>query len=136
MKELIQKSDKAVASILTPAQVKRFRQINLQLQGLRSFFSPDFAKEMKATAEQMAQIKKIKEDADKEKKELQKGAGASLTANEARKKMADINKKTDDRILVLLTPEQKVKWKDLIGEPFKGEIGFGPPGASKPKDKK
>jgi Spy/CpxP family protein refolding chaperone len=135
MKELIQKSDQVVASILTRDQAKRFRQITLQLQGLRTFFSPEFAKEMKATPEQTAQIKKIKQDTDAEKRELQKGAAGSLTANEARKKMAEINKKADTRIEALLTPEQKTKWGSLIGKPFKGEIGFGPPGANKPGDK-
>jgi hypothetical protein len=133
MKELIQKSDQVVAGILTPRQAKRFRQINLQLQGLRSFFSPEFAREMNVTPDQITAVKKIKEDTNAEKRELQKGAAGSLTASEARKKMAEINKKADTRIEALLMPAQKAKWQELIGKPFKGEIGFGPPGAAKPK---
>ena len=32
------------------------------------------------------------------------------------------------KIKALLTDDQKAKWKTMTGEPFKGEIRFGPPG--------
>ena len=32
-----------------------------------------------------------------------------------------------EKLLAALTPEQQDRWKELIGEPFKGEIRFGPP---------
>jgi len=46
---------------------------------------------------------------------------------DTRKKMDDLRKSTGDKLVALLTPEQKTKWTAMQGEPFKGEIRVGPP---------
>ena len=40
----------------------------------------------------------------------------------AQQKLAEIRKTSDEKLLGVLTPEQQGKWKELTGEPFKGEI--------------
>ena len=47
--------------------------------------------------------------------------------DDTRKKMADLRKTSGDKLLALLSAEQKTKWTTLQGEPFKGEIRVGPP---------
>jgi len=39
-----------------------------------------------------------------------------------------LNNAATEKTLGLLTADQKTKWKEMTGEPFKGEIRFGPPG--------
>ena len=42
----------------------------------------------------------------------------------AMKKMQELNKTTFEKVTVLLTPDQKSEWKDLIGAPY--EVKFQP----------
>ena len=126
MKELREESDKAVADILKPEQAKRFKQIHLQQLGVMAFSDDPIVKDLKLTDEQKDKIKTIQEEARKEINELRQ-KGARLP--ELLKKGMDVNRKAADKVVALLTPEQKTKWKDLTGEPFKGEIRLGLPGA-------
>ena len=133
MQELIKEADKTVADILSPSQLKRFKQINLQTQGVRSLYSPALAKELGVTEEQRRKIKEIKDATDKEKMDLRQLG--QFVGKEARQKMKEINKRADEKIFQLLTADQKAKWKEMIGEPFKGEITFGPPGSASREEK-
>ena len=47
--------------------------------------------------------------------------------DDTRKKMDDVRKNSGEKLLAVLSPEQKAKWTELQGEPFKGEIRVGPP---------
>jgi hypothetical protein len=42
--------------------------------------------------------------------------------------MEALNKKNQEKVMKVLTEEQQATWKTLTGEPFKGELQFGPPG--------
>jgi hypothetical protein len=86
---------------------------------------PDIAKEMQLTDEQTRKVREIRDAAMKEMAKVFEGGADSR--EEARKKMTEINKANDEKLLKLLSDEQKAKWKDLVGEPFKGELkpGFG-----------
>ncbi len=119
--ELAKANEKALNEILKPEQIKRLKQISLQQQGSRAFATPEVADTLKLTDEQKDKIKTITEDAAKEMRDL-RGGGFN---EEARTKMAEIRKATNEKVLGVLTDEQKGKYKELTGEPFKGELRFG-----------
>jgi Spy/CpxP family protein refolding chaperone len=117
-------NDKAVAEILKPEQVKRLKQISLQRRGARAFGDAEVADALKLTDEQTDKIKAIQEDVGKELGDLRRGGDRE----EARKKAETLRKAAGEKAMNLLTAEQKTKWKELTGEPFKGEIRFPGPG--------
>ncbi len=124
--EFFKDAEKQVLAALKPEQAKRLRQIALQRQTMISAIErPDVAKEMKLTEEQTKTLRELREGAMKEMAKVREGGAESR--EEARKKMTEIAKATDEKLLKLLTDEQKAKWKELLGEPFKGDLkpGFG-----------
>jgi hypothetical protein len=48
--------------------------------------------------------------------------GGGGGGGEAREKLESLRKSSGEKIQALLTPEQQAKWKELVGEPFKGEL--------------
>jgi Spy/CpxP family protein refolding chaperone len=118
MEERAKESKKAVDEVLKPEQVKRLKQISLQQSGSRAYADPEVAEALKLTDDQKEKMKTIQEDSRKEMRDLFTG-GAN---EEARKKMETLRKAADEKVQGLLTAEQKTKLKELLGEPFKGEI--------------
>ena len=119
MEERAKETKKSVDEILKPEQVKRLKQISLQQSGSRAFSEPEVAEALKLSDEQKEKIKTIQEDAAKEMRGLFTPDGDRA---EARKKMEAARKATDEKVQGVLSAEQKSKFKDLAGEPFKGEI--------------
>jgi Spy/CpxP family protein refolding chaperone len=132
--EMAKENEKAIGEILKEDQLKRVKQISLQQQGLRALGNPEVAGALKLSDEQKDKVKAIQDEAGKEMRAL---FGAGLDRDEARKKMEEIRKATEEKLTGVLTDEQKTKWKELQGEPFKGEIrrpqfGGGGGGGSRP----
>jgi hypothetical protein len=125
IQELREESRKTVAGILSKDQAKRFKQISLQVQGLRAVGNPEVAKELKITDDQKEKVKELQQQAGQDIRKIFEDAAGDFAA--ARKKIDEYNKGFNEKVLKLLTDEQKTKWKELTGKPFKGEIRFGPP---------
>lgn len=123
MNELIKEANQTAVTILKPEQMKRLREIHLQLQGPQAFHSPGVVRELKITDEQKEKIQELQKEAHKEMTELRKPGG---DREKVLKRIEEISKANRDKILALLTVEQKAHWKQMTGEPFKGEIRFGP----------
>jgi Spy/CpxP family protein refolding chaperone len=119
--EMAKANEKAIGEILKPEQLKRVKQISLQRQGLRALGDPEVAEALKLTAEQKDKVKAVMDETGKEMRAL---FGAGLDRDEARKKMEEIRKASEEKLMTILTDEQKTKLKELQGEPFKGEIRF------------
>jgi Spy/CpxP family protein refolding chaperone len=120
MAEQAKETNKALADILKPEQLKRVKQIGWQQRGIGAIGSPEVAEALKLTSEQKDKIKSILEDASKARRELFTNRGGDR--EEARKKGEEIRKNTNEKLTGVLTAEQKTKWKEMLGEPFKGEI--------------
>jgi hypothetical protein len=120
--ELNRESEEFLAKILKPEQAKRLRQISLQVDGAQSFGKPDVAKELALTEEQKQKVKEIQGDLIKKIRAMLELRG---DREEAMKKRAEILNSANGKMMNLLTAEQKAKWKEMTGEPFKGEIRFG-----------
>ncbi|MGE3804147.1 MAG: hypothetical protein AB7K24_05695 [Gemmataceae bacterium] len=115
MKEMAEAQDKAIAGILKPEQVKRLDQIDMQRQGLQS---PKAIEALKITDDQQTKIREIQAESFKERRDIFKNGAQK--GEELQKKIAEHMEKTAEKMSGVLTPEQKAKWKDLTGEPFKG----------------
>lgn len=119
--ERAKSAEKEVGEILKPEQLQRLKQIALQRRDGLAFSDPEVATALKLTDEQKEKIKTIREESGKSFRDLAQGGNRE----EARKKMDEMRKAHDEKLMGLLTDEQKAKWKELTGEPFKGEIRFG-----------
>jgi len=124
MQEMAKENEKFVADNLKPDQAKRLQQIALQQQGGRALSDEKVAKELNLTDDQKGKIKDILEDTGNQVRELFQ----SGFSEETRTKVRELNNAATEKTLGLLTADQKTKWKEMTGEPFKGEIRFGPPG--------
>jgi type 1 glutamine amidotransferase len=130
LQALNQENDKALAGILTPEQAKRLKQIVYQQQGTSALATPDVAKALGFSDEQRKRIADISAETGRKARELvQPGAPPDQAT---RVKMEALRKAGSEQILAILTDDQRKAWKDLQGEPFKGQISFG--GSPRPAD--
>jgi len=125
MQELAEENRKAVSELLNPDQSKRLKEITLQQRGPAAFTDAEVAKALDLNEEQQTKIKSINEETATAMREL--FTPGQPPDDDTRKKMADLRKTSGDKLLALLSAEQKTKWTTLQGEPFKGEIRVGPP---------
>jgi Spy/CpxP family protein refolding chaperone len=120
---------KQIGTVLKEEQVKRLRQIDVQVAGPNAFTRKDVQDALKPTDEQKAKFREINAAAQKERQELRQeygiggrpGGGGGKGPDQA--KMAEYNKKsaaldaeTMTKISALLTDDQKKEWTGLIGE--------------------
>lgn len=120
IRELDKEDKQFLSETLTPGQRKRLSQITLQLTGLIELTRPEAARVLNLTEEQQQKFK-----------DLQKQHRRELIAvilpkgREGRhEKLAKLREDTRNKIRAILTDEQKAKVRELVGEPFKGEILF------------
>ncbi len=125
MQEMAEENRKAVAALLSPEQSKRLKEITYQQRGPAVFADAEVAKALDLSDEQQTKIKSINEETGAVMREL--FTPGQPPDDDTRKKMADLRKTSGDKLLALLSADQKTKWTALQGEPFKGEIRFGPP---------
>jgi RNA polymerase sigma factor (sigma-70 family) len=137
--ELVNKTDaetkKLLAEVLTPKQLSRLKQIDLQLEGIRALHNQEVALALKLTDDQKGKVKKLFED-------ISHAAMAHAlsvappdpsgvdqlneTVRETRNKalVEGWNKAFQEatgKIPSLLTPEQRRKWEAMTGAPFQLE---------------
>ena len=70
------------------------------------------------TEEQQQKIREAEESAMKERMALFQGRPGNPAV--LHKSMEQIDKKTSDKILAVLSSEQKAKWEQMKGKPVKG----------------
>jgi len=121
-----------LSKILEPEQLRRLDQISLQLRGTQAFSSPDVAARIGLTGSQIAAIKKIKEDAYRSLKNTYR---SPYQDRQSREKSRELFKRslrsTNDKLLSILSADQMAAWRNLVGEPFNGELRFHEHGRSR-----
>ncbi len=121
MQEMAREGERTAAKILHRDQMKRLKEISLQVRGAGAFSDPEVAKALDLTDEQK---EKIKTSLSEGRGQRPQGApGGDPQA--ARKRVEEMRKANLDKVMTVLTADQKTKWKEMTGEPFKGEIAFG-----------
>ncbi len=124
---------KAIGEVLNDKQMKRFRQIELQVRGPAAFTDQKVRTELKITDQQARDIDTVLEDSRKETAEVFKEAkGGNFKG--VGEKMEGIQKETREKVMGVLTADQRKAYKQMIGEEFKLELpkfGFGKKGKNK-----
>jgi hypothetical protein len=107
-----------VTDTLTKQQDHRLNQITLQLTGLFQLTRPEVARALDLTENQINEFTKLQQEVRPELRELlfgQEKEGRS-------EKLAKHRQETRTKIMALLTPEQRKKVREMVGEPFNGRI--------------
>ncbi len=128
--DLARANEAAVQAILTPGQWTRLKQIALQLQGPSAFREVNIATALKLTADQKERIRAIEAETFFGMPDRRRHGPIprdARTPRESRKAREQALKSASDKILQLLTAEQRRRWQELAGKPFEGEITFRPP---------
>ena len=119
-KDMTKENEKFLDDILSKDQKKRLNQILLQTAGLLWVTRPEIARELNLSSDQKKRAADLQQEARDEMEEL-----IHQTSDEQKDaKLRELRKTSRDRLMTLLTNEQKSKWKELAGEPFKGELSF------------
>ncbi|MDX1931442.1 MAG: hypothetical protein SFU56_02440 [Capsulimonadales bacterium] len=129
---------KMVEEVLTPEQTKRFRQLELQQQGPAAIlFNAEVATELKVTDEQKSKMQGVQQQSMQEMRDMMQGQDVRSMTQEERQtfmtKMQGMRKANEEKLLGVLTAEQKKQWTEMTGVPFKfpamqglgGRGGFG-----------
>jgi hypothetical protein len=125
---LVREDEAFLARHLTPDQRKRLEQISMHLAGLMWVTRPAIARELSLTDEQKQKARDYQKEAREKLMEVLKAENKE----ERKGKLAELHKASHDKLLSLLTDQQKAKWHELAGPPFKGEIVFEEPEQDKP----
>jgi hypothetical protein len=115
---LRKKNAKFLDDNLSEAQRKRLRQIAMQVSGLQQLARPQVVKALGLTKKQQRTFAEMRKEARKEVEEIlaaKKGEGRH-------KKLAKLREEINKKIGEVLTDEQKAKAREMVGEPFKGEL--------------
>ena len=125
MAEMNKDAYKEIGAVLKEDQVKRLKQIEVQVAGSRAFSLPHVKDALKITEEQEEKIRDVGRTSFKEIAELReeyglKGFGGPKLEPDKQKeydsKLAAITKDILDKTLATLTDDQKKAYKELTGE--------------------
>jgi hypothetical protein len=124
--EMTKEAYKEIATVLKDEQVKRLKQIDVQVSGTRAFAMPHVQEALTLTDDQKDKFRQLQEELGKEMQELGQEFGFGRREKgerpdpekmaEFQKKSAAIAKEAMTKSLGVLTADQKTKWKDLTGE--------------------
>jgi len=112
---------KSLAEVLSADQMKRFQQIELQQRGSAALADPKIQDALKLTDEQRNNLKTIQEDIRREQKEMFAGGRTGGDFKGIAEKMENFRKESQQKVLGVLTADQKKSWRQMTGEPFKLE---------------
>lgn len=120
MGEFTQLQYAKLGTVLKPEQIKRLQQVVLQIDGLvGSIMQPAVGEKLKITDEQRQKIGPIVQGSQQARREIFQSIQNGGSREEAQKKTAELVKATDEKIIALLTDDQKKTWKEMCGEPLK-----------------
>jgi hypothetical protein len=121
---------KGLAEVLSPAQLKRLKQINLQVRGADALTDRSVQKALKMTNDQVESVRTILADSRKEMTQLRREMSGAGNIQAIGEKMMALRNEAREKAMGVLNPEQKRVWKDMTGEEFKLQMG---PGGKKAK---
>jgi Spy/CpxP family protein refolding chaperone len=122
MRSLRQRSCKKLEvflkEILTPQQLKRFQQLELQYDTPAVMLRPEIGDELKITDEQRKQFMGLVQMMQKEMEPLIKGSRSGGNPQEILPKVIKMRQDCQGKIEALLSDAQKKRWKEMTGKPF------------------
>jgi Spy/CpxP family protein refolding chaperone len=120
MEKLSAENWKAVAEIITPEQLKRLKEIKVQMQGVGGVVNDkDLQKDLGITDDQKAKLKELQDRQQKAQGELfQKMQSGEVDRSEMPNIMKKNAKIMEDEVNKILTDAQKAKMTELSGKHF------------------
>jgi serine/threonine protein kinase len=118
--------EKGARDILTPDQLRRLKQIDLQLKEVSAFRDPEVVAALKLTDAQKERIRNIEGDRFSRPPGARDDRGKPGGKPEPdRRSPAEKAREVREKVL---TAEQVARWKGMAGEPFRGQVFRpGPP---------
>jgi Spy/CpxP family protein refolding chaperone len=111
-----------VFNLLTPQQIARLNEINIQVVGVAALSFNDVAEKLGLTAEQKTQLKTVAAEARRKQDDLNAtNNGRPVEASKRpayKQKLTQIASERTKQALAVLTDEQQAKFKILQGEKF------------------
>ncbi len=113
-----EETQKAIEGVLLPNQLKRLKEIRLQVMGIgAALMDQEVRKELGVTEEQAQKIRE-KVQAVMEELRGQRQQGERPSLEQMRERMQQMQQKMEEAVMSQLTEDQKNKWKSMIGEKF------------------
>jgi Spy/CpxP family protein refolding chaperone len=120
MKELNDSARKELKDVLKADQLARLDQISLQQRGYTALMDSEVADKLKLTGDQKTKIKEMNDEAGSQIREIFQNAGDDRQA--AMQKIQTLRKETNEKVMNVLSADQKSTWKEMTGTPF--EVRF------------
>jgi len=117
-----------LAEILLPHQMKRLQEISLQMRGMAALSDPKVAAELKITDEQKKKLEEANNANMEAMRSAFQGGNRDQDREQMRAKFQEMRKQAEDKVLAVLTADQKAQFAKMKGEPFQmpeGAMGFG-----------
>lgn len=119
MLAMARENESTLQSILTPVQLQRLPQINVQQQGPGALHDPDVVNRLKLTGQQRDRISTI--EAENDSSPPFGFRGRDPESDDVRQQRA---RTTLQKMLTVLTPVQLAQWNAMIGKPYEGPLSF------------
>jgi len=117
LQKLNQEATAKVDKALDAAQVKRLQEITIQVNGASALNDPAVREQLHFTDEQTTKY----EEARDANRDAMQGMG-DLSREERQAKFEELRKTADDRLLAVLTPEQKTEFDAMKGAPLEIDL--------------
>ncbi|TWU42829.1 hypothetical protein [Novipirellula artificiosorum] len=119
--ERAKKIEGQLDQVLMPAQMKRLKQIALQVRGVGALSDPEIQKELEVTDAQKKEMEEVRtrvqeEIRSKMQELMQSGDRDREAMQEA---FSKVRTEIEDKVLAVLTSDQKAKFEEMKGEAFK-----------------
>ncbi|HMC10925.1 MAG TPA: hypothetical protein VKH44_06530 [Pirellulaceae bacterium] len=106
--------------VLSPDQILRLKQIQLQASGIDVWTEPEVAKELDFNDEQKAKLAELRSEYNRRTQQLDGDFQQRFA------KIRELNAERDNKALDLLTAAQKARLAEIKGAPFDvSQLGFG-----------
>lgn len=107
-----------LAEILKPQQIARLEEISLQVRGTSALADPKVAEKLKLSDEQKAKLKEVTAANMETMRAKMQELGQGGNREGMREKMRELRKQSDEKVLAVLSTEQKATLEKLKGKAF------------------
>lgn len=123
-----EKTKKELAGIISAEQLKRLKEIQIQLMGGRALLNAEVQKELGITDSQKSKLEAVQATQRDKMQEMMQGGQVDRT--QMQEMMTKINAEISAEMIKVLTSEQKTKFEAMKGKAFKADpnergAGFG-----------
>ena len=110
--------NKALPDILSAEQVKRLKQIKLQIDGVAAFTKPDVQQKLKLTDKQKEEMQTLSDDLKNDVRKTIQSAANLREKLESVRKVPALRKEAVQKAVAKLNDEQKKTWNEMTGDKF------------------